>query len=394
MEDAARLLGCGPGEAFRRVTLPLLSSHLKAALTLVYMLAAGSLSAPMVIGGARNALLPAEIYGLVATFADASGAAVLSLGLIASLIGPLLLIDRLITWGVVWVSSVDVKRLIGRGSKDSAGRQSSRLLVKAASGYQMLWLALLGLLVISPLYASFVLDWGAGPLPRSWTLQWYGNMTSQFWDSMKLSLFLSIGCVLLTLIIGIPLAVAWRFGPLPAKGLLKTLILLPIGIPGFLWGLCLLVIAYRWWPAFAHSPWILLVGQAFLALPFMVRILMSSLEEFDSDYLAVAGLLGGGSVDRIRRVLLPMMLPSIGIGVVLVFIRTFGESNLALMVAPALYPTAPLWLYQAIGASGIGEASVLEVFLVLIPLIVLFAWENWLRRRAPWAKVRAALPVG
>lgn len=398
LEDTARLLGCGPGEAFRRITLPLLAPHLKAALSLVYILAAGSLSVPMVIGGGKNALITAEIYGLVTTFADVSSAAALSLGLLATLVIPLLLIDRWVNWAGAWVSTVEwagVRRLADRLSHRRCGSgRASRLLVQSARAYQGGWLALLCVLVCSPLYASFVLDWGAGPLPESLTLQWYREITPQFWESIRLSLLLSLGACLITLLTGVPLAVAWRFGPLPAKGLLKALVLLPIGVPGFLWGLSLLVIAYRWWPAFAQGPWILLAGQTFLAMPFMLRVLMSYLEGFDEDYLAMAGILGAGRRGAVRRVLLPMMLPAMGIGVLLVFVRTFGESNLALMVAPALYPTAPLWLYQAIGISGIGTASVLEVFLVLIPLLAVFGWERWLRRRAPWAEVRAALPVG
>lgn len=398
LEDTARLLGCGPGEAFRRVTLPRLSAQLKTALSLVYVLAVGSLSVPMVIGGGKNALITAEIYGLVTTFADVSSACALSLGFLATLAVPLILIDRWVDWAGRWVSTVQwtgPRRPADRHShrcRDS--RLASRLLVRAAGGYQGAWLVLLCLLVLSPLYASFVLDWGAGPLPESLTLQWYREITPQFWESIRLSLLLSLGACLITLAIGVPLAVAWRFGPLPAKGVLKSLVLLPIGVPGFLWGLSLLVMAYRWWPTFAQGPWILLAGQTFLALPFMLRVLMSYLEGFDEDYLAMAGILGAGRRGAARRVLLPMMLPAMGVGALLVFVRTFGESNLALMVAPAQYPTAPLWLYQAIGISGIGTASVLEVFLVLIPLLVLFGWERWLRRRAPWAEVRAALPVG
>jgi ABC-type Fe3+ transport system permease subunit len=395
LEDAARLLGCGPGDAFRRVTLPLLRTPVKAGLSLVYIMAAGSLSVPMVIGGARNALLTAEIYGLIASFADLPGAATLSIGLILSLLPPLLLIDRLVEWAIDRLSRVEPpRRASGSAAKGTPRTASSgQLVVRLLLGYQSLWLAIFGLLVCTPLLASFVLDWGAGVLPRSWTLQWYREISPQFWESIRLSLLLSLGCVLLTFLAGLPLAVAWRFGPIPGRNALKTLVLLPVGIPGFLWGLSLLSIAYRFWPPFAQSPWILLAGQSFLALPFMLRVLMSALEQFDPGYLEVAACLGAGSFGRIWRVLLPMLLPSMGVGAALVFVRSFGESNLTLMVAPTGYPTAPIWLYQAIGSSGIGFASVLELFLVAVPLAALIGWESWLRRQAPWAAARAALPV-
>jgi 2-aminoethylphosphonate transport system permease protein len=248
-------------------------------------------------------------------------------------------------------------------------------------------------LVITPLYASFVDDWGNSLLPRAWTLRWYGRVDPRFWSSVQVSFWLSVGSVVLTLLFGLPLAAAWRFARLPAKEALRVLVLLPIGVPSILWGLSLLVLAQRSYPYLLRTPWLLLVGQAFLALPFMVRVLMAALETFDEEYLSVAAGLGAGWWARTRRVLLPMLLPSIGVGSALVFVRTFGESNLALMVAPVNYSTAPLYLFDAVGAGGIATASVLEVVLVGVPMVVLVAWETLLRRRTSWLLTRAALPV-
>ena len=91
---------------------------------------------------------------------------------------------------------------------------------------------------------------------------------------------------------------------------------------------------------------------------------------------------GGTWAELVREVyrtetalLLPLLLPSIGVGCALVFVRSFGESNLALMVAPVGYQTAPLHLYDAVGVSGIGQASALEVVLVGVPLLVLLGWR-------------------
>lgn len=392
-EDTGRLLGAGPLETFRRVTLPLIGPALRAAACLAYILVAGSLAVPMLIGGARHALLSAEIFSQLTAFADVSRASALALGLALTLFVALTLVERLVAAGVRLLASGRLTRpsAAANASSDSARGHGIRSWLAAA--YQWGWAALLALLVLTPLYASFVGDWGNSLLPRTWTLRWYLQVDPRFWASVQLSIVLSFAAVLLTLALGLPLAAAWRFAPLPGKGALRVLVLLPIGVPGFLWGLSLLVLAHGTAPALARGPALLVVGQAFLALPFMVRVLMAALEGLDGEYLAVAAGLGAGRWERTRRVLLPLLLPSIGVGAALVFVRTFGESNLALMVAPTRYQTAPLWLYEAVGVSGIGAASALEVFLVAAPLLVLLAWEAWLRRRAPWSMARAALPV-
>ena len=391
LEDSARLLGCSPGEAFRRVTLPLLAGPLRAAVALVYILDAGSLTVPMMIGGSRNSLLSAEIYNLVASFADLSQAAMLALLFILSFLPPLYLLDRAVAVAIR-VLSVPPPRWARR---PSASRRSTLLTTfcRASIGYQRLWFILLGLLVFTPFYSSVVLDWGKGVLARSWSLQWYRQIDPAFWSSVGLSFALSLGCVIANLLLAFPLALGWRFGPLRGKGFVKAAVLAPIGIPGFVWGLALLSLAGRWCPPMIQTPWLLFAGQVFITLPFMLRVLMTALDDYDDRYLEIAAGLGAGGWGRFRRVLLPMVLPSIGAGCVLVFVRSFSESNLSMMVAPMRYPTAPIWLYSATGVSGLGAASALEAILVAVPLLGLLAWELGLRRATPWAETRASLSV-
>lgn len=397
LEDAARILGCKPTEAFRRATLPLLAGPLRAAAALVYILDAGSLTVPMMIGGTRHSLLSAEIYNLIASFADIPQAATLSILFILSFLPPLFLLDRLVGLAIRWLSSLEPHWTVKSAAMDRVSTRRKPLLVKiffqAGVAYQRLWCLLLGLLVLTPFYSSLVLDWGKGLFARSWSLQYYGEIDPAFWRSMSLSLLLSLGCVIANLLISFPLALAWRFGPLHSKGFIKAAVLAPIGIPGFVWGLALLSLAEKWYPPVVQTPFLLFIGQVFMTLPFMLRVLMTALDDYDDRYLEIAASLGAGSLGRFRQVLLPMVLPALGAGCVLVFVRSFSESNLSMMVAPMRYPTAPIWLYAATGVSGIGAASALEVFLVAVPLFGLLAWELWFRRIAPWANARASLSV-
>jgi len=166
-----------------------------------------------------------------------------------------------------------------------------------------------------------------------------------------------------------------------------------VAVPGFLWGLSLLILVQGVAPGLARTPLPLVFGEALLALPFMLRILMSALDDLDTRALEVAAGLGAGPLARFWRVLLPMLLPAIGMGSVLVFVRSFGESNLALVLAPVRYPTAALWLLQAADTAGIGLASAMDTIVVLVPLLLLITGEAALRRGLPWSQARAAVPV-
>jgi len=388
LEDAARLLGCDPAEAFRRVSLPLMLGSLRTATALAFILAAGSLSVPLLIGGGREALLPAEVYGLIIGSGDVSRAAALALAYLLALGPPLLILDRLTVGLVTWLAYREPRP---RGGEKRPRRRSS--VRWWTRGYQFVWIALLGILVLAPLYASFVRTWGTGLIATSWTTQWYAQITPDFWSSVGLSVGISVVCIALSLIGAVPLALAWRFAALPGKDLLRGIVLVPVAVPGFLWGLSLLVLMQLVAPGLARTPIPLVLGEALLCLPFMLRILMAALDDLDMRSLEVAAGLGAGPVARAWRVLLPMLLPAIGMGCVLVFVRSFGESNLALILAPVRYPTAALWLLQAADTAGIGLASAMDTVVVVVPLVLLVLGEAALRRGLPWAHARAALPV-
>ena len=391
LEDAARLLGCGPAEAFRRVTLPLLLGPLRMATALAFVLAAGSLSVPMLIGGGRASLLPAEVYGLIIGAGDVPRAAALALGFVVALGPPLVVLDRLTVALVTWAAAVEPQpRPAGHAARGAPRR---RRLSWWSHGYQVVWMAVLLVLVLAPLYASFVRTWGAGLIATSWTSQWYLQIAPEFWAAVGLSLVVSLACIVVSLIGALPLALAWRFGRLPGKDLLRSLVLIPVAVPGFLWGLSLLVLVQDLAPGLARTPVPLVLGEALLALPFMLRILMSALDDLDTRALEVAAGLGAGPLARVWRVLLPLLLPAIGMGSVLVFVRSFGESNLALVLAPVRYPTAALWLLQAADTAGIGLASAMDTVVVAVPLLLLIAGEAALRRGLTWSQTRAALPV-
>jgi len=67
-----------------------------------------------------------------------------------------------------------------------------------------------------------------------------------------------------------------------------------------------------------------LVGLAHTFLPFMVLPLYASLTGLDNRLLEAARDLGAGPLQRLRRVVLPLALPGIAAGVILVFIPALG----------------------------------------------------------------------
>jgi spermidine/putrescine transport system permease protein len=68
-----------------------------------------------------------------------------------------------------------------------------------------------------------------------------------------------------------------------------------------------------------------LIGLVYGELPFMILPLYASLEKLDRSLLEAAADLGAGGAGSFRRVTLPLTLPGLAAGVVLVFVPSLGQ---------------------------------------------------------------------
>src|SRR4051794_23047794 len=68
-----------------------------------------------------------------------------------------------------------------------------------------------------------------------------------------------------------------------------------------------------------------LIGLVYGELPFMILPLYASLEKLDRSLLEAAADLGAGGAEGFRRVTLPLTLPGLAAGVVLVFVPSLGQ---------------------------------------------------------------------
>jgi spermidine/putrescine transport system permease protein len=68
-----------------------------------------------------------------------------------------------------------------------------------------------------------------------------------------------------------------------------------------------------------------MIGLVYGELPFMILPLYASLEKLDRSLLEAGADLGAGSVETFRRVTLPLTLPGLAAGIVMVFIPSLGQ---------------------------------------------------------------------
>ena len=201
--------------------------------------------------------------------------------------------------------------------------------------------------------------------------------------ALKLSLLTTTITLVLTLLLGTPLA--WwlaRHSGWPER-VLSTLVQLPIVIPPAVSGLALLLAFGRrglLGPWLERMGWSLpfttaavVVAELFVSSPFFIQSAVAAFRRLDDELLTVASTLGAGPARRFFRVALPLTAPGLGTGAALSWARALGEFGATLMFAGNLSgrtQTLPLAIYTAL-ETDLRPAKALSLLLVLVALAVL-----------------------
>ena len=205
-------------------------------------------------------------------------------------------------------------------------------------------------------------------------------------DALRLSMVTSVTATAFAAVVGIPLAWLLARETLPATGLVRALVILPLLVPPVVSGVALLSAFGRRGLIGQHLYAILgvqlpfttagvVLAEAFVAMPFLVITLEGAFRSLDRRYEDAAATLGASSWTVFRRITLPLVGPSLVAGAVLCWARALGEFGATITFAgnfPGVTQTMPLAVYTALESER-STAIALSIVLLGVCLIVLVA---------------------
>lgn len=256
------------------------------------------------------------------------------------------------------------------------GRPPVALVALAAIGVGFFALPLVGLMVRTP--------WSDLP-----TL-----LTSDIMlDALRISLIASVAATAISFVVGVPLAFVLARAEFWGKSLVRGLVLLPLVLPPVVGGAALLFALGRRGvigePLYDATGIVLpfsmagvIVAVTFVAMPFVVITVEAALRNLDTRFEGAAASLGAGSWTVLRRVTIPMILPSLLSGLALTWARAFGEFGATVTFAGNLQgktQTMPLAVFVAL-ESDRATATALSLAMVAVSLSVLILLrDRWWR---------------
>jgi molybdate transport system permease protein len=209
-------------------------------------------------------------------------------------------------------------------------------------------------------------------------------LSPQEWTAVALSLKVAFWATLLSLPVGIAVALALARGNFPGKQLLNGLVHLPLILPPVVTGYLLLIafgrqgaigsLLDKWFGVILAFRWTgAVLAAAVMAFPLMVRAIRLAIEAVDPKLEQAASTLGANRFWTFTFVTLPLILPGIIAGAILAFAKAMGEFGATITFVaniPGETQTLPSAVYAFLQVPG-GEAS--AVRLIAVSIIVAIA---------------------
>ncbi len=206
-------------------------------------------------------------------------------------------------------------------------------------------------------------------------------LSSEEWTAIRLSLRVSSVAVLVSLPLGILVALALARGRFWGKSLLNGIVHLPLILPPVVTGFLLLILFGRRGPVGAFlNDWFGIVlsfrwtGAALacgvMGFPLMVRSIRLSIEAVDRKLEEAAGTLGASPAWIFLTVTLPLILPGVLAGMILAFAKAMGEFGATITFVsniPGETQTLSAAIYTFTQVPG-GDAGALRLTLVAIAI--------------------------
>lgn len=213
----------------------------------------------------------------------------------------------------------------------------------------------------------------------------------------------SLGVAALATAVILPFGVAVAYGLArwqgAGKGLIETLLSLPLVLPPTAVGLVLLEVLARSSPLgqaldalgveVVFTPKAVVLASAVMAFPLLVRSARSGFEEVDPRLVAVARTLGDSRSQAFFRVTLPLAWRGVLTGTLLAFSRALGEFGATVLVAgniPGRTQTLALAIFHRTQLGQDAEALRLAGIATLIAFAAIYATELLARRREARAR--------
>ncbi len=251
------------------------------------------------------------------------------------------------------------------------------------------------------------------PTSGALTLDYVGKFFEKrfYWSTLVNSMEVTMAATFLAAVIGVPMAYILTKYRIYGSAWLNVLIVISYLSPPFIGAYAWIQLLGRsgvvtnWWNDMFGMTFDGIYGFAGILLVFSLQsfpliylYVAGALKSMDSSLIEAAESLGSGPLSRMRRVVVPLVMPTLLAGSLLIFMRVFSDFGTPMLIGEG-YKTMPVLVYNQFMSEVGGDdgfAAALCLIVVVLTMLLFFA-QRFISERSsytmtalkPMAKVRA-----
>lgn len=195
-----------------------------------------------------------------------------------------------------------------------------------------------------------------------------------FQSGLQTSLVLASAVTVMTLTIGTAVAVAIARYDFRGRGALLALVTAPLLLPTIIVGLALLLVFSRIGLLATFVG--LAMGHSLVALPFVVRIVLTAIKGIPPSLEEAAATLGAPPLRIFQRIVLPLMVPGLIAAAALAFLASFDEVVITLFLVGPEMTTLPIEIFHYVQYRADPQLSALSVVLIGFTVLLILVIER------------------
>ncbi len=253
-------------------------------------------------------------------------------------------------------------------SHEAAPSRSRWLAVHAVVVFAFLYLPIVTLI----LYSFNGAGVGGFP-PRNLTLDWYRLLFADdaIWTSVLNSLLVALAAMAISLLFGIPAAIALDRTNFPGKALFRRLVLLPLILPGIITGLSLLMLFHE--GGIKLSLLTIILGHGTALISVATTEVFAGLQKFDRAQEEASLDLGANYWQTFWRITLPNLRLSIIGATLLIFTLSMDEIAVSFFLI-GRDNTLPLEIWGRLRRGITPEINAISTVIFLFSLVAIVIW--------------------
>jgi iron(III) transport system permease protein len=377
LEEAAQMSGAGAWRVMRRITVRLAWPGILAASIYVFMTAFAAFDVPAIIGWGNRIFTFTPYLYLLLNPQDVLP----RYGLGAALSTVALVIAALMSWwyGAMQQRSRQFAVVSGKAYRPKIVRLGRR--IYAAWAFIGAYLVLSKVMPILLLIWSSLLPFFQLPSARAFAIVSFTHYLTLPWELVLRAMWNTSVLAILTptVTLAISLAFSWIVlrSKVPGRALFDFVAFLPHAVPSIVFGvgalLLTLFVLQRALPIYG-TIWILLVVFTIARISYGTRMTNSGLIQIHRELEESALMSGATTWDAFRRIVIPLLAPTLLYAWLWIALLTFRELTLAVILSSADNVTFPIVVWSLWLGGGLGQASALALVMLamMTPMIVVY----------------------